>query len=247
MLQRALDHESEILSGASTKVVNTQFGRIYLNADFPTAVSHNIAQVDAHVAPATLLSELDDIFDSAGVAFRAISINDKTVFDALSTPLEEAGYSSSADLLMALLDASERAPVVTARVVSFDDIRSDIEGAWKDAGLTAEGARRMADRVTTYSECCELVHFAHIVGGSSVSRCELYSRGKTAQIDAVVTDPPHRGCGYATAIIATAAAHAKEHGCSLIFLRTDADEWPQHLYRRIGFSDIGRTYWLHRG
>jgi GNAT superfamily N-acetyltransferase len=48
------------------------------------------------------------------------------------------------------------------------------------------------------------------------------------EIDEVMTDPPWEGRGYATAVIAAATDYARQQGCEFVFLRTDADDWPQH-------------------
>ena len=35
---------------------------------------------------------------------------------------------------------------------------------------------------------------------------------------------------------------ARAEGCDPIFLLTDAADWPQQLYARLGFSPIGQLY-----
>ncbi len=38
-----------------------------------------------------------------------------------------------------------------------------------------------------------------------------------------------------------AARAAEADGCELVFLLTDADDWPRHWYRRLGFDDLGAS------
>ena len=246
LLVRALKHERALMYGAATDVVETQFGSIVLNTDHLNALSHNFAFVDRRVEPGHLLSETDRVFDGVGIAFRVLSITERSLADALAPALQKAEFKQSSDLLMALLDTPERLPSIEAELVTFEEARPGIEGFWRHTGKSEEGARRLASRATTYKQCCDLTYAAVRKGGALVSRCALYRKGTTAQIDEVTTDLPFEGKGYGTAVVATAAEHARSQSCDLIFLRTDAGEWPQHLYRRLGFRDIGRTYWFER-
>ena len=73
--------------------------------------------------------------------------------------------------------------------------------------------------------------------------CRLYTADGLAQVDEVGTlerrrgpRPRHRrgaGRGRTTALA---------EGCDPVFLLTDAADWPQQLYRRLGFSPIGLLY-----
>jgi ribosomal protein S18 acetylase RimI-like enzyme len=48
--------------------------------------------------------------------------------------------------------------------------------------------------------------------------------------------------GHARAAVAAAADAATADGCSDVFMVTDASDWPQELYRSLGFDEIGATY-----
>ena len=78
-----------------------------------------------------------------------------------------------------------------------------------------------------------------------VSGCELYSDGRTAQVEEVGTLERHRGRGLATAIVVAASKEALREGCDLVFLVADDADWPKVMYRRIGFRPLGRTYQFH--
>jgi predicted GNAT family acetyltransferase len=51
-----------------------------------------------------------------------------------------------------------------------------------------------------------------------------------------------RNRGHASAAVLAAVDAAAAEGCDPIFLLTDAADWPQHLYERLGFSPIGQLY-----
>jgi ribosomal protein S18 acetylase RimI-like enzyme len=98
-----------------------------------------------------------------------------------------------------------------------------------------EAKRLIGERVETR-------FFGVVVDGEVVSYADLYLEPPTAQIEDVGTLEEHRGKGYASAVVLRAAAAARADGADLIFLVADAQDWPQQLYRRLGFEPIGH-YW----
>jgi GNAT superfamily N-acetyltransferase len=72
--------------------------------------------------------------------------------------------------------------------------------------------------------------------------CRLYTHDGLAQIDEVGTLERRRNRGYASAAVLAAVEAARAEGCDPIFLLTDASDWPQQLYSRLGFSPIGLEY-----
>ena len=55
-----------------------------------------------------------------------------------------------------------------------------------------------------------------------------------------MTHPDFREQGLATAIVLCAVERARADGDHLVFLLADAEDWPQHLYRKLGFTEVGR-------
>jgi GNAT superfamily N-acetyltransferase len=72
--------------------------------------------------------------------------------------------------------------------------------------------------------------------------CRLYTADGLGQVDEVGTLERRRGRGYATAAVLAAVETALADGCDPVFLLTDASDWPQKLYARLGFSPIGHLY-----
>ncbi len=60
-----------------------------------------------------------------------------------------------------------------------------------------------------------------------------------AQVDEVGTVEARRRRGHASAAVLAATRHASAAGRGPVFLLTDANDWPQQLYRRLGFDEIG--------
>jgi GNAT superfamily N-acetyltransferase len=246
MFARALEFERELLFGSASQVIDLPFGAVVLNGDFPIAHSHNLVVIDRDVDARAVLERVEAILETAGVRFRVLSVRDEACADSLQHDLATAGYERSTDLLMALVASPEKSSTHAGDHVPFEEARPWIEAAWRRYGMSVADAQQLTARVRTYDGVCEVRHFGVRVEGELVSRCDLLVLGATAEIDGVLTDPPWEGRGYATAAISAAVADARRSGCDLIFLQTDADDWPQHLFRRLGFREVGRTYSFER-
>jgi ribosomal protein S18 acetylase RimI-like enzyme len=72
--------------------------------------------------------------------------------------------------------------------------------------------------------------------------CRLYTHDGLAQVDEVGTLQARRRRGHARAAVAAAADTATAEGCEEVLIVTDAADWPQKLYRSLGFDEIGATY-----
>jgi len=60
-----------------------------------------------------------------------------------------------------------------------------------------------------------------------------------AQIESVATVPEHRERGHARAVVTRALELTADR--RLVFLGMDPNDWPRHLYARLGMDDIGRV------
>jgi ribosomal protein S18 acetylase RimI-like enzyme len=69
--------------------------------------------------------------------------------------------------------------------------------------------------------------------------CRLYMDAQLAQVDEVGTVEARRRRGHASAAVLAASEHARTASRTPVFLLTDASDWPQRLYRRLGFEEIG--------
>jgi ribosomal protein S18 acetylase RimI-like enzyme len=85
-------------------------------------------------------------------------------------------------------------------------------------------------------------YFAAFADGDVASYCELYTDGRTGQIEAVATLEAYRNRGLASAVVLRALEESRAAGDTLTFLLADEDDWPKELYRRLGFDQSGRLY-----
>ena len=84
--------------------------------------------------------------------------------------------------------------------------------------------------------------FAIESSGVVASGCDLYTDGRVAQIEAVMTLPEHRNQGLSRAVVLRALAEARAAGHDVVFLLAEEDDWPRELYSRLGFEDAGFTH-----
>jgi GNAT superfamily N-acetyltransferase len=78
------------------------------------------------------------------------------------------------------------------------------------------------------------------------SCCRLLRRSGIAQVEDVGTRRDSRGRGHAKAIVLAAVAAAQAAGDEAIFLTADAADWPQLMYAKLGFEEVGNLTVLRR-
>jgi ribosomal protein S18 acetylase RimI-like enzyme len=84
--------------------------------------------------------------------------------------------------------------------------------------------------------------FGVVEDGEVVSSAELFSDGRTAQVEEVQTLPSHRGRGHAKATVTRVVEEALAAGHEFVFLVAAGDDWPKELYRRLGFEEVGSRF-----
>lgn len=88
--------------------------------------------------------------------------------------------------------------------------------------------------------------FAAPARGEPLSCCRLLRSGRIGQVEEVGTLAHARERGYAKATVLTAVAASRAAGDAVTFLTTDAADWPQLLYARLGFEPVGDLTILRR-
>ena len=107
--------------------------------------------------------------------------------------------------------------------------------------VEAVEANQLGDRVQTVQRAADATYLAVRAESRVIARADFYLRGGTAQVEEVLTDPGHRGQGHASTLVHHALHLARRRGAEVVFLLAEADNWPQQLYRRLGFTDTART------
>jgi ribosomal protein S18 acetylase RimI-like enzyme len=123
--------------------------------------------------------------------------------------------------------------------------RSKVEAS-VELDRDAEVGRQLASHDQLIASVVAARSFAVLEQGEVAARCQLYSDRDTAQVENVYTHPGHRRRGLARALVSHAVREAHASGARLVFLLADASDWPQRLYRDVGFRDAGLLYRFKR-
>jgi predicted GNAT family acetyltransferase len=121
------------------------------------------------------------------------------------------------------------------------DFRREIarDEPWAESEEVVE---MLLDAAQLWSEAGSGRHFAVRENGRVVSATDLYSDGRTAQVEDVATSPDNRGRGLASAVVLRAVEEAIASGHDFVFLTANDGSWPKELYTRLGFEVIGHTW-----
>jgi predicted GNAT family acetyltransferase len=74
----------------------------------------------------------------------------------------------------------------------------------------------------------------------------LFSDEVVAQVEDVYVVPKERGRGYGRVLVTHATIQALQASREFVFMVADDEGWPQHLYRKVGFKPVGRTWMFDR-
>jgi ribosomal protein S18 acetylase RimI-like enzyme len=218
-------------------------GTALLTPTLPLVWSLNALRVeDPEVDPRQLELEAERLLGAYG--HRRLVVHDQELGARLAPDLGAHGWNVDRLLVMVHERPAQRsAPQELAAeadralgAAALAAFRREQPFGWQD-----EAVRQLAAMDERFSSRLAARDFV-APAGRPTAACRLYSDGRTAQIDEVGTLEAARGRGLASAVVleAVAAAQASDH--DLIFLVTNAADWPQQLYRRLGFEAVGDIY-----
>ncbi len=242
-LTSALGAVREIARDRATTVVRVPGGDAVLNEDFPAAHDLNKLLIATPCTPDALSSAAADVLGGAGLEHRLIEVHDAALGRELAVGLAAHGYASAEQLVMAVNGPAQRQPPMH-RVVELDvherAERASAEWRRDQPDWDEDVCDQLGRRITTVLAAAQATFFA--VRGSDGAvwgRADLYLRDGVAQVEEVMTDPAYRRRGVAGRLVLRAVERARSAGAELVFLIAEADDWPQRLYRELGFSDLG--------
>ena len=238
-----LAYLSRTEEGAVDEVRPTRHGVALLTPSLPLVWQLNAVRVeDPAAGPRKLIAEADRVLADCG--HRKLVVHDEELGCRLRPSLEAEGWNAYRLMVMVRRRPPDRAPPARAGgevdrdagAAALDAFRREQPFGWQD-----EAVRQLAAMDDRLGSLAQGRYFA-APPTDPASACRLYSDGGLAQIDEVGTLEARRGRGHARAAVLAAAEAAAAAGSDPVFLLTDAADWPQELYRRLGFDEIGGVY-----
>jgi ribosomal protein S18 acetylase RimI-like enzyme len=210
------------------------------------------AERTAELEAAYLAGSAEPLFTERGLAHRMAVVPDEREGKRLAPGFEALGWRRAHEVVMVsrVQPTAPRHQVEQVSVAELRQARREVELAEPpsdaDPAVLPSLLDQLADRDELIAGAVNKRHLAVLADGRPVAFCELYSRDRVGQIELVTTRPEHRNRGYGRAIVSAAVAASREQGDQLTFLVALADDWPQALYRRLGFEPAGLIHRFRR-
>ena len=218
-------------------------GTALITPSLPLVWQLNVLRAeDPEADAAALAAEAERLFGT--LAHRKVLVYDEERGAALAPGFRALGWNAFRLLLMVRAWPPERpSPPGAGGEISrasgaraIHAFRREQPFGWQD-----EAVRQLAEMDERYGRALGALDFASPPDDPACA-CRLYMHDGLGQVDEVGTLTARRRRGHARAAVAAAADAAADKGCDSVFMVTDASDWPQDLYRSLGFDEIGATY-----
>lgn len=244
-LERAIEFSRAFDRRRAERIVRTPHGEALLTPSVPLVYHRNHLSVDlgADVSAEELIAEADSVFAPEAYRFRKITVDDD-LGERIAPELRDRGWR--VEELVVMLYTGSRPDVDTSAVEEVTG--ADLEPLW------IQGMRESPE-ISTEEEICQLVaaqhgrregadvgYFATRIDGEIGSYCELFLADGVGQIESVMTLEPFRNRGLAKAVVTRALEASLAGGSEVTFITASAEDWPQHLYEKLGFVTAGRMW-----
>ncbi len=196
--------------------------------------------LEPDVGAADLAAEAERILGTAGIPHRRVNVQVEAAAARLAAEFAALGWQAQRFLVMVQRrDPDRLVDLGGVLEVALPELREYAARYVRSEpyGRDEEVVRQLLAKDERVAALPGTRAFAVIADGTAVSACHLYSDGETAQIESVATLQPYRGRGYARAVVQAALQAAAGH--ALVFLVAEHDDWPQALYRKLGFETVG--------
>jgi GNAT superfamily N-acetyltransferase len=223
-----------------------RFGTALLRTELPNVWSLNYLFAERELEAATaqaLADEAEDLLGSAGLRHRKIEVLDGGAGRRLAPEFRALGWHVEHDLVM----PRRRPPDREADASSVEELDAEtlvptwVEGMRRDFAGKEDVIHQLVEHKRVLAGDGARF-FGARANGTIAAYCDLYSDGRTAQIEAVMTLEPFRNQGLARAVVTAAVAAAQTAGHDLVFLLADEADWPKQLYEKLGFDVEGDVY-----
>jgi GNAT superfamily N-acetyltransferase len=229
--------------GVCDEVAKTPHGTALLTPSLPLVWQVNAIRIEDPDAEADVLAaEADEV--QAAFAHRKLVVHDEAPGARLAPGFEKLGWNVFRVLIMLRRRPPDRPPEPGAGGEVSRDVGAATLAAFRREqpfGWQKEAVRQLAEMDSRFDHLLAARDFVAPLEDPACA-CRLYVHDGLAQVDEVGTLQARRRRGHARAAVAAAADTAQAEGADQVLIVTDAADWPQELYRRLGFDEIGATY-----
>jgi uncharacterized protein (DUF952 family)/ribosomal protein S18 acetylase RimI-like enzyme len=235
-----------LLRRAATAEQPVTGGTAVLNDPYPTSYQHNQLLIDGRVDTAQLVADADRVLGGAGLAHRKARLAGDHLA-GVAAELGARGWTVDPLVGMVAPAGSPSEPVAgepRAEEVERIRLRSYWSANWQREypGIPQSEIDQLNGRLAAEEPVADLRYLAVYERFRPVAACIVKIDGGTALLDAVTTDPDHRGKGHGDALLRTAMGIAAAAGCDLVVLEALTEDWPRQWYRRRGFTEVSRSW-----
>lgn len=224
------------------RIEQLSYGFAALVPELPRAYDLNLVWVDAYeIDAAALIAEGERLAKRHGYEHCELLVPDVATTGRLAPALAAAGYEAERRLLMVARRPPDRHAAHPVEEIDLPTIEAFTEATLR------EGLERFDEE--TIRQLCAAKRIVAASGGrflatraadgTVAAACEVYTDGTIAQVESLVTLVRYRGRGYARSLVLHAVQEARASSHELVFLQADGDDWPRHLYARLGFDPVG--------
>ena len=223
-------------------VLPVRLGILHRDDRFPHLYWRNFLSVDPArgVNADVLIAEADRLF--ADLPIRHVLLADAEAAERLRPGFVEGGYREAVLVTMVLRRPPDREPPAADLVeLGAAALGPTVEG-YVRGGPRDEDARRELCRLKEELGRNGVRFLAALVDGEVAGWCELRRHEPAGQVEDVVVLEPFRGRGLARALVCGAVERLRTDGSDPIFVVADDNDTVKHLYSRLGFDDVRRTW-----
>jgi len=232
----------------SERIFSSFLATALICESLPLVYDRNFLRAEDPEAGASELAALADrIFGAAGMAHHKVVSDSAEIGERLAPQFESLGWKVDLVIVMVHSGSAEQEPLPLVAEVTSEEMLPFWEEENREFHPENEDlVGQLTQQNLLIERSIDCRYFARRSGGRVVSGCQLYSRGGTAQIEAVGTLREYRNQGLASSVVRRAAWEAFDSGHDLVWLMANEDDWPKALYAKLGFSPIGRFYGFTR-
>ncbi len=250
-LQRALELDRRVLLGGAQRTIKIPEGWVVLDDRLPRIYMLNAVLLDA-----PLPAEIDAPAIRAlaerwlgHLGHRHVTVEDGDAGERLAPAMVAAGWERRRTLFMVLRsDPRDAAADPRARPISETELNELMLANFEQSDYGPDAfpglPQRLVEAQIAIRRGTEALRFGAGEDGGLQSMSTLFldpdvDGARVAMVEQVGTLPAYRERGLARAAVCAAIAAAAEWGAELITIPTDADDWPQLLYAKLGFEPVG--------